>query len=284
MNESSRQKTLSISHWLQRATAELNGVGIGSARLDAEIILAHTLRRPRTFLHAHGDDCIESRLLEIADARIDLRLSRVPIAYIIGHKEFYGRRFKVTSATLVPRPETEVMIDLLKQIIPTNLPLLPNKLRLVDIGTGSGVLGITAKLEHPELVVALCDSSTYALAVAERNASALSAEVVCIRSDLLANYPFQPDIILANLPYVDIEWDTPPELNAEPPEALYAAKHGLALIEKFIVQAASRLTPRGYMLLEADERQHASIIQTAAEYDFSLLKTQELILCFQKSS
>lgn len=282
MNEKSKQKTPSIETWLRNASAELNGLGIESARLDAEVILAHTLRRPRTYLHAHSDEVLDSRMLEIADARLNLRIDRVPIAYIIGHKEFYGRRFKVNTATLIPRPETESMIDLLREIIPSNLPLLPQTLRLVDVGTGSGAIGITAKLEFPELDVTLCDISTHALNVAEKNARSLRANVQCLRSDLLGGYPFQPDIIVANLPYVNVQWDISPELAHEPSEALYAGKEGLALIDKLIAQAKSRLRAGGYLLLEADLRQHASILQTAKEHGFTMTTTKDMIICLQK--
>ena len=100
-------KTYPIRIWLRDAAEQLASVGIPSALLDAEIILAHTLRKSRTWLHAHGDETINIRDLEIANARLDLRLDRTPIAYIIGHKEFYSRLFKVTPSVLIPRPESE---------------------------------------------------------------------------------------------------------------------------------------------------------------------------------
>lgn len=281
--ENSKQKAPSIKQWLQNATAKLKGIGIPSAELDAQLLLTHTLRHPRTFLHAHDDDPMDMRLLEIANARLELRLERVPVAYIIGHKEFYGRRFRVTTSTLIPRPETETMIDLLRQVLPTNLPLLPQTFRAVDVGTGTGCIGITAKLEFPELDVTLLDVSTHALNIAKQNASMMRVTVQCLKSDLLSNYPFPPDIILANLPYVDIEWDVSPETASEPSEALYAAKHGLALIEKLIIQAKSRLTPQGFLLLEADERQHNAITQIGKQNGFNTIITNGLILVLQKN-
>lgn len=273
----------SISSWLKKVTSELTAAGIESARLDAEIILAHTLKKPRTYLHAHSEDTIDIRLLEIANARRDLRVNRVPIAYIIGHKEFYGRRFKITSATLIPRPETEDMINLLKEIVPANVSLIPQTLRVVDIGTGSGAIGITAKLELPELAVTLIDISTHALNIAEKNAETYKVDVQILRSDLLAKYPFSPDIILANLPYVDTEWEVSPETYHEPAEALYAAKQGLDLINKLIIQAAAQVVAGGYMLLEADKRQHARIVETAKAHGFTLAISRGLILCLQKN-
>lgn len=276
-------KMPAISSWLKDATIRLAGAGIGTAKLDAEIILAHTLRKPRTYLHAHGEQELAPRQLEIADARLQLRSERTPVAYIVGHKEFYGRLFKVTPATLIPRPETEDMVTLLGELLPRHASLLreaPKK--LVDIGTGSGCLGITAKLEFPELDVTLCDISAHALGVAKSNATAHQAEVTAIRSDLLSSYPFSPDIILANLPYVGTEWERSPETNYEPPLALFAEDDGLRLINKLIEQAEGRLAANGLLLLEADPRQHARLIKTAKSHGFALRDTRGFIVALEK--
>lgn len=256
-----------IDTWLRHAARQLQGVGIQSARLDAELLLAHTLRRPRTWLHGHGDESLDSRQVEIANARLDLRLDRVPVAYIIGHKEFYGRRFKVTTATLIPRPESEVLLELLTEALPKNQSLIVEEpLRLVDVGTGSGALGITAKLEHPELDVTLIDNSRYALTVAEENAQTLKADVEILHSDLLALYPFSADIIIANLPYVDPAWKRSPETDHEPAEALFAAQHGLGLIFELLVQTKEKLSQGGSLIIEADPRQHVAITKAATSY------------------
>jgi release factor glutamine methyltransferase len=167
-----------IKDWIIDATRQLDAAGINSGRLDAEIILSHCLRRPRTYVHAHNDEQLDGRTLEVADARLLLRLDRVPIAYIIGHKDFYGRRFSVTTSTLIPRPESETLIDELKNLAPKNLQLFDNDpFTIVDVGTGSGCLGITAKLELPDSRVTLLDISPYALKVAASNASRLHADV-----------------------------------------------------------------------------------------------------------
>ena len=106
------QEKSTISFWLKNAAKSLKDAGIPSARLDAELILANTLRKNRTYLHAHLDEEIDPRRVDIANARLDLRLDRVPMAYILGYKEFYGRKFTVSPAVLVPRPESEDMISL----------------------------------------------------------------------------------------------------------------------------------------------------------------------------
>lgn len=273
---------LSIKDWLDNATRQLLFADIPSARLDAELILAHTIRENRSYLHAHDDEVLSERDVEIADARINLRLDRVPVAYIVGHKEFYGRPFKVTTATLIPRPESEVLIELIDEAIPKNESFLDESYRLVDVGTGSGVLGITAKLEHPELVVMLLDKSRYALNIAEQNASALQAGVTLMNSDLLTHYPFVANIIVANLPYVDPEWERSQETDHEPEDALFAANHGLALIFELLVQTQEKLARDGHLVLEADPRQHADIIAEAGKYGFALKTQKDFGLLFQK--
>lgn len=272
---------MTVSDWIRQATNELADDLLPSPRLDAEIILAHTIRHPRTYLHAHPEEEISMRTEDIANARLELRKDRVPIAYIIGHKEFYGRRFSVSPAVLIPRPESEELITMVKQLVPSSTAL-PNMIqkRLVDIGTGSGCLGITIKLEMPELDVALIDTSRHALNVAEKNASELGADVTTFVSDLLANYPYSPDIIVANLPYVDRLWETSPELANEPGEALYADDGGLAIIKRCVEQAAGRSKPGSHLLLEADPRQLDQIATYATAHRFKEYARSEFTIGF----
>lgn len=261
---------MTIAEWIRDATNELADAMLPSPRLDAEIILAHTIRHPRTYLHAHPDEELSLRNEDIANARVDLRKDRVPVAYIIGHKEFYGRRFQVNPSVLIPRPESEELITLLKQLMPNSAELDGIvRRRLVDIGTGSGCLGITAKLEFPEMDVALTDVSRHALGVAQKNARILGAEVETFVSDLLLSYPYSPDIILANLPYVDKSWNyLSPELASEPAEALYADDGGLAIIKRCLEQTANRCKKGSFLLLEADPQQFESIVVAAKPLKF----------------
>jgi len=285
MNVNSQLPVPAINDWLASASAQLKMANIASARLDAEIILAHTLRKSRTYLHAHSDDVLEPRVQEIADARLALRLDHVPIAYIVGHKEFYGRHFLVTTATLIPRPESESIIDVLKDLMPRNLTLLDDiKTHLIDVGTGSGCLGITAKLEFPELDVTLLDISIHALTVATTNAKRLDAEVTVLKSDLLQSYPLQTDIIIANLPYVDRSWDDRSlDTMHEPSLALFADDGGKALINKLIYQSVDVLSPQGLLLLEADPTQHQQIISYAKQQGFRLIITHDYCIALRRS-
>lgn len=271
------QTTSTIGSWIQTAADELADAMIPSARLDAEIILAETLRRPRTYLHAHQDEELDPRRRDIANARLSLRLDHVPIAYITGHKEFYGRRFIVSPAVLVPRPESEEMITLLLAL--TAGDTAPKT--LIDIGTGSGCLGITAKCERPKWRVILADISADALKIATKNAEQLGASVIIQEQSLLSGHIEPLDYIIANLPYVDPTWATSPELKHEPDTALYAAEKGLALINRLIGQAPQHLSPHGLLLLEADPRQHAAIIETASGHGFAHEMTRGFIVALR---
>lgn len=256
---------MTISDWLRKATKQLKDVGIESPRLDAELLLAETIRKPRTYLHAHLDEELDPRRVDIAYARLDLRLDRVPLAYVVGYKEFYGRTFSVSPATLIPRPESEDLISVFLEIAANDIA---EHKTLIDIGTGSGCLGITIKLERPDVSVILADISPQALAVAQKNADTLGVEVRMQEQDLLTGHVEPLDYIVANLPYVDESWQTSPELRHEPRQALFAKNDGLALIFALIEQAPRSLKPDGWLLLEADPEQHPAITQHATQYDF----------------
>ena len=268
------QEKSTISFWLKNAAKSLKDANIPSARLDAELILANTLRKNRTYLHAHLDEEIDSRRVDIANARLDLRLDRVPMAYILGYKEFYGRKFTVSPAVLVPRPESEDMISL---FLDATAGEIERKV-LIDVGTGSGCLGITAALERTNISVILSDISKDALRIAEKNADEYHARVK-IQQQSLLNGQLEPvDYIFANLPYVDKDWEVSPELQYEPKIALFTEDGGLKLILELIQQAPRCLVPNGQLFIEADPTQHERIIQAAAKQNFKLAAIQRYII------
>lgn len=264
-----------IKDWLTDASLKISKAGIPSPDLDAEIILSNCMLKNRTYLHAHPEAEIDTKTLSKADEIIEQRLKRVPLAYLFGYKEFYGREFQVTKDTLIPRPESETIIDILKQI---NTDKISN---LIDIGTGSGCLGISAKLEEPGLDVTLSDVSPEALKIAKINADRLMAAVDLMESDLLANINNKFDIIVANLPYVDKNWTRSPETNYEPSLALFADNHGKQLIEKLVIQSINALNKYGYLIIEADPEQHPGLIQFATEKSFKLFIQQDYIIAFR---
>ena len=268
------QEKSTISFWIKNAAKSMKDAGIPSARLDAELILANTLRKNRTYLHAHLDEEIDPRRVDIANARLDLRLDRVPMAYILGYKEFYGRKFTVSPAVLVPRPESEDMISL---FLDATAGEIEQKV-LIDVGTGSGCLGITAALERTNISVILSDISKDALRIAEKNADEHHARIK-IQQQSLLNGQLEPvDYIFANLPYVDKDWEVSPELQYEPKIALFTEDGGLKLILELIRQAPRCLAPNGQLFIEADPTQHERIIQAAAKQNFKLAAIQSYII------
>lgn len=283
---------MKVSELEAKIAQRLRAAGIESARLDAVMIIGHVLNRSREWLLAHDDALVsneDSRRVEELALR---RTKREPLAYIMGYKEFYGRRFMVTSDVLIPRPESEVMIDMLSDVVArgetqtigdtAKCNYSSRAYRLIDVGTGSGCLGIIAKLEHPELNVTLSDISDKALEIARKNAEQLSADIRLVRSNLMDNVSGKFDIILANLPYVDPNWDyLSPELKYEPDLALYASDDGLSLIYKLINQAPAYLVRGGYVILEMDTPQIKRVATYALEYGFAVVSSQPFTLMLQ---
>lgn len=273
-----------LQETLSSAATLFDTVHIPTARLDAELLLAHVLGVERTWLVANGEEDLEVRQAKEFERLVARRLEREPIAYLVGHKEFYGREFTVTPDVLIPRPETEDLVELALECLQNTT------LRCIDVGTGSGCVGITLKLERPAIDVTLSDISLTALDVSRQNAEKLGATVEFVQSDLLAaftkiQHPKSKiffDLIVANLPYVDESWEVSPETAFEPHQALFAENGGLRLINHLIGQAGVILKPGGFLLLEADPEQHASIINFAHNLGFSHVKTQDYALALKQ--
>ena len=271
-----------IKNWLNDAKNTLIDAGIDSAMLDADILLALVLNVERSFLRSHDDQFLTDSQIKQANALLEKRQKRTPIAHITGFKEFYGRKFIVNGNVLIPRPESEDVITLLKDSIPpTSNSQLPIA-NLVDVGTGSGCLGITAKLEFPNLDVTLIDVSPEALKVAAKNASNLSAEVSVLESNLLENYVERPNIVIANLPYVNPDWKRSPETDFEPSLALFADNNGMALIEKLLVQSSKIQKNNDLIIIEADPEQHKFLIEFAEKNGYVKTKQINYIILFEK--
>lgn len=268
-----------IGGFLTMAAAALTDAGIPSAKLDSELLLTSITNQPREYLLAHDDQSLNRTDWAQACYLLAQRLQRVPVAYLTGCKEFYGRNFQVTPNVLIPRPESEQLIESLTDVMTRD----NNIKQIADIGTGSGCLAITAKLEHPQLIVTASDTSTAALAVAKNNALDLDANITFIKSDLLAQYPIdQPlDAIIANLPYVNEDWtelSDYPELHREPADALFAGDNGCDLIKKLIYTAPLYLRNGGYLLLELDTRQLSDISTFAGKHSFTVIDKKPFTL------
>ena len=201
---------------------------------------------------------------------------------------FYDYDFIVTKDVLTPRPETEQIVDevlklcgkpILPGVKPESPKLDPKNLTILDVGTGSGCIAITIKKELPEAKVYASDISEKAIKIAQKNAKNFNANINFITSNLLENINFTPDIIVANLPYVDENWDwlDKESLKDDPDLALYAPDGGLSLIKQLIDQANSE-----YLILEADPSQHDAIIKYN-EKKYKLINLNGYILNFKKN-
>ncbi len=233
---------------------------------DEIIIRSYVTGKPREFLIAHPEWQSEKKQEKQIEDLLQRRNRGEPLAYILGFKEFYGRRFKVSPDVLIPRPETENLIDVA-------ISLRPKK--ILDIGTGSGCIAITLALELPESVVTGVDISDKALNIAKNNSLTLQTDVNFMKSDLLDSIKdYDYDLIVANLPYVDKEWDWIDEsLKYEPNDALFASDGGLELIKRLICESRdyfkkSNITDEKYLLLEADPCQHKKIAKFAKNHGF----------------
>ena len=203
--------------------------------------------------------------------------------------DFYGRDFLITSDVLTPRPETEQLIDMVltlagKPFLPGVKPSqrkLPKNPKIVDVGTGSGCIAVTIKKELPEVEVTAVDISEKALKIAQKNAVLHGTPIHFIISHLLEKIKFTPDLIVANLPYVDATWewlDKPSLAKEDPDLALYAEDGGLALIKELIRSASALHTP--HLILEADPCQHQDVVHYAKERGFFLEKASGFMLYF----
>lgn len=239
----------SLQDWLRHAGRRLDAGGSESPHLDAQILLGHILRQPRSYLIAHGEQTLSPDQLDQAESLLSQRLEGQPIAHLIGRREFWSRELEVSPDTLIPRPDTEITLELALEKIPTDAPW-----SLLDLGTGTGALALMLALERPACEITATDISAQALAVAERNRQRLGVENVCfLQGDWfapLADIRFQ--LIVSNPPYIP-EADphlTQGDVRFEPRQALAAGPAGLDDLKKLIEQAPSHLHEGGWLVLE----------------------------------
>ncbi len=238
------------------------------AARDAETLLLHLLRASRTLLFTDGSRSFSEAEQAAYAALIARRLAHEPIQYIVGHQEFYGLNLRVTPAVLIPRPETELLVEAVLERLPRN-----TSLRIVDVGTGSGAIAIAVAANLPQAEVVALDLSTAALEVARANVAAhgLEARVRLVESDLLAAVAAEDafDAILSNPPYVplsDRETLHPQVREYEPAMALFAEDDGLAIYRRLIPQAFAALKPGGLLALEIGYGQSHAIVEMLATW------------------
>ncbi|MEZ6131864.1 MAG: peptide chain release factor N(5)-glutamine methyltransferase [Planctomycetaceae bacterium] len=245
--------------------------GIESARLEAELLLAHARNCPRILLYTEFETPLttdeRSRMREL----VKRRAAREPLAYITGHKEFYGRDFVVGPGVLVPRPETETLIDVCLDQIPKDQPTT-----VCEVGFGSGCIAITLAKQRPKLSLIATDISPAAMNVAAQN---VETHKVADRVQLRAGAGFEPmvqagvvcDGIVSNPPYIredELAGLSPEVAKHEPVEALVSGPDGLTLTRQLISKARGLLKPGGWMILELDPAQCETVRQLFMEAGF----------------
>jgi release factor glutamine methyltransferase len=261
--------TRTIAGLLHEAAGKLRRAGIDDAELEAEVLLRHAL--------ALNDDRAQlfARLRETADISavtsyrgfVRRRLAHEPAAYIIGSREFFGLKLECSPVALIPRPETELLVELgLEWLARRDRPARP---LVVDVGTGNGALAVALAAHAPTARVVAIDTSSAALRLAQRNAArhAVDDRVRCLRGDLLGPLGRPADLVVANLPYVsEPDWHALPDeiRRHEPRSALVGGPDGTETIARLLEQAPAHLAARSLLLCECGDRQGDALRAEAA--------------------
>jgi release factor glutamine methyltransferase len=262
-----------VGRLLQWTVDYLKGHGSESPRLDAEVLLAEALGCQRIELYTRFEDVPSDQQRTAFRELVRRRAEGTPVAYLVGRREFYSLSFRVTPDVLIPRPETELLVvavlDLVKGMSSgTSNPqsLIPNP-SIADVGTGSGVIAVCLAKHLPSSRVTAIDVSPAALAVAQDNAKkhGVADRIEFVESDLFVSLPGgrQYDFVVSNPPYVKAdEWEKlPPDVSKfEPRIALLAGPKGTEVIERLIPQAAERLRPGGHLLMEISPTIHDTVL------------------------
>jgi release factor glutamine methyltransferase len=261
---------MTVLEVLQSTTAYFKKREIESPRLNAEHMLAHALKRKRIELYLEFERALtETELAPLRDL-VRRRGQGEPLQHLLGTVEFAGNIFLCDKRALVPRPETEQLVELLKSRIS------PPASRILEVGTGSGVIALSLAAKFPEAKVTACDVSEDALALARENASRLGVAVTFVKSDLLDGIAESFDMIVANLPYVATadRGTLSREVLHDPEIALFAGERGDEMIRKLIEVAPSRLGTGGLLALEAGLGQVDDLAELMAKKNYHDIKKE----------
>ncbi len=241
-----------------------------TASLDTELLLAEALGRPRSHLYAWPQQPVAGEQRRRFDRLLQRRRRGEPVAYLLGRREFWSRPFRVAPGVLIPRPETELLVEQALQHLPEGEPRL-----VADLGTGSGAIAVTLALERPTVRIVATDISLRALALARRNAAALGAgNVILVRGDWAAPLPRgRFDLIVSNPPYVpENDVHLQGEIRFEPATALVAGRDGLDAYRRLIPQAYACLGPGGRLVLEHGHTQAEAVARLLERAGFTHIR------------
>jgi release factor glutamine methyltransferase len=252
-----------VGRALVAATQRLEEAGSDTASLDAQVILAYILGKERGWLFAHYDQALTQEEAETYTDMVARRAAAEPVAYLVGHREFYGLEMMVDKRVLIPRPETELLVDAVLDHIESRAN---QHVRMADVGTGSGAVAVAVAANCPDMQIYAVDLSPAALEVAGENVRRHDSrgQVTLLHGDLLSPLPEPVDIIAANLPYITS--DEFLNLMAdvrdyEPRLALEAGPEGLDLIARLLDQAPGHLYPGGVIFLEIGADQGEAVLR-----------------------
>ncbi len=281
---------MDYQHFIDQTTESFKKNSIHSARLDSLLILEKITNKDKAYILAHPEQMLTDIQMSQLTILCQKRLSGQPVAYLLGNKEFYGRKFLVDERVLIPRPDSEMVIDQLKNILQNKTHVAEDgppqhgngnrQWNLLDVGTGSGCLAITAKLELPNIDVIASDISNDVIDLAKTNAKNLQADINFIQSDMFSNITGKFDIIIANLPYVPDGFDVSNDVKAEPAMALYSGIGGLDHIRRFMSEYREYANTHTVVLLESLAIQHQQITKLAQKNGLVWHKTVDLIQVF----
>lgn len=262
------------AEWLKHAQKLLETADIATARLDSLVLLEDTLNTNRAHLLAHPEVLLTPEQAERLEVQLRRRARHEPLAYVRNKTEFYGREFFVNQHVLEPRPESETMITLLKELLPKQ------HLKVADIGSGSGALGITAALECGLPTVYLHDIDPKTLEVAQKNATLHMVHAEFVQTNLINNYNDHYEILLCNLPYVPDNFQINVAATHEPRIAIFGGPDGLNMYRELFAQVAKLPFTPAYILTESLPPQHTELTQIARHGGYKLLKVQDFIQVF----
>lgn len=259
---------MNVREGLSEAVDELSAEPIGSPRMAAETLMMHVLGRDRAFVIAHPEHQLSEAQAAAFREAVTRRASGIPLQYITGHQEFWGLEIKVSPAVLIPRPETEHLVE---AAVAKARELKWEKPRIVDVGTGSGCIALAIKSELPEAEVHAVDISWEALAVAQENAERLKLYVEFGQSDLLSDFrETKFDMIVSNPPYVGrSEWEKVQKevREHEPDVAVFAGERGIEIYKRLIPEARAALKPGGWLMMEIGYSMEAAVLDLMAGWE-----------------
>ena len=262
------------------AQALAAAAALGLARLDAQLLLLHALGRDladRAWLLAHDTDLVPAPTQAAYRALCERRAANEPLAYIVGHKEFFGMDLRVDPRVLVPRPDTETLVE-------WALEVLPPHGSAIDLGTGSGAIALALKKQRPEAQVTAVDASEEALAVARANAQRLGCGVAFLHGSWLSGVQGRFDVIASNPPYVRADDPHLAALAHEPIGALASGPDGLDDIRAIVLQAPAHLRSGGWLLLEHGYDQAAAVRALLAAAGFTEVQSRHDLAGIERCS